>query len=53
MTKEEDRDYVFRLFGRNGGTVEAVGITDDLKDTLEDLAPTGVTVTRDGTVANE
>ena len=51
VTTEADRDFVFGMFGRSGGTVEAVGVTEELKDSLENLAPTGVTVSREGDVS--
>jgi uncharacterized membrane protein len=48
VTKEGDEDEVTRIFESAGGSVEAVGITDDLKTALDVLAPTGVLVSEDG-----
>jgi uncharacterized membrane protein len=49
VTKEGDQDQVSSIFETAGGNVEAVGITDDLKQSLEGLAPAGVELDDDGT----
>ncbi|MGD8486211.1 MAG: DUF1269 domain-containing protein, partial [Chloroflexota bacterium] len=51
VSKEGDEDSVKGIFHRWGGTVEAIGITDDLKTALDNLAPTGVIVSKEGDVS--
>ena len=51
VSKEGDEDSVAGIFHRWGGTVEAIGITDDLKTALDNLAPTGVIVSKEGDVS--
>ena len=51
VANEGDQDQVTSIFEKAGGKVEAVGITDDLKQSLENLAPAGVEVDDDGTVS--
>lgn len=49
VAQDGDQDQVSSIFVEAGGKVEAVGITDDLKESLDNLAPTGVEVADDGT----
>ena len=49
VTKEGDQDYVGAILQRAGGSIEAIGVTDDLKEALDNLAPAGVAVAKDGT----
>ena len=51
VTQEGHQDQVAGILEGAGGTVEAVGVTDELKTALDGLAPTGVTISEDGQVS--
>ena len=52
VTKEGDQDQVAGILEAAGGTVEALGVTDELKTALDGMAPVGVTVSEDGQVSD-
>jgi uncharacterized membrane protein len=51
VANEGDQDRVQEILHNQGGEVVRVSVTDDLKSTLEDVAPEGVTVSKDGSKA--
>ena len=51
VAKEGDQDQVQEILFNYGGEVVRVSVTDDLKTALDGEAPTGVTVSEDGSTA--